>query len=152
MSKILKAAIARTDKYASIYIRLRDADQNGYASCCCCGDRYFWEKDRIVNGHFVPKGIGATAVRWLLQNQNSQCNICNTSPNKRMKGGIYTTPKSDVAQIEYTRFMQKRYGNEIIDDLKVRKFQTIHYSLEDIQEIGTLYKELGEIERRNKGL
>ena len=48
--------------------------------------------------------------------------------------------------------MDAKYGEEITDDLKARKFQTIHYTLDEIKEIGTLYKELGEIERRRKGL
>ncbi len=146
-----KAAIARADKYASIFIRLYNADQYGYIRCCTCGDRGYWEKDIICNGHFVPKGNGASAVRWLIQNQHGQCSNCNTNPNKRMKG-LYTSKKGDTSQIKYTQFMQARYGNEIIEDLVCRKFQTIYYTVDDIQEIGTLYKELGEIERRNKGL
>ena len=142
-------AVEKADKYASIYIRLRDADQFGYVTCCTCGDRGYWEKDRMQCGHFMAKGNGASMVRWIPHNMHNQCSSCNTT------GSVHTpmySKKGEISLVEYTRFMQERYGNEIIDDLTARKFQTIHYSLEDIQEIGTLYKELGEIERRNKGL
>jgi hypothetical protein len=146
-------AVERADKYASIYIRLRDADQYGYVYCCTCGDRGYWEKDRMHNGHFMAKGNGATLVRWLPHNMHPQCDPCNTSPNAAGNGRLhFHSKKGETSLIEYTRFMQEKYGNEIIDDLKARKFQTANYTLDEIQEIGTLFKELGNLERKEKGL
>ena len=151
MSKERKAAIARADKYSSLYVRARDADRNGKVKCCSCGDDYFWEKDRIQNGHFVPKGNEASAVRWLLQNQHGQCSLCNTNPNKRMKG-LYSSKKGDISQIGYTQFMQRKYGEDIVEDLKARKFQIVQYSVEEIIEIGSLLKWAYEQEKSIKML
>lgn len=138
--------IGYADDAWSRYIRLSNADKNGYVWCVTCLEAFeagsnhkprpmFWRKDGAEAGHFMPKGNGATAVRWLLHNGETQCSWCNNH-----KSG---------AQADFQRFLDRKYGQEIVDDLRARKFQTVKYTDDEIREITDLYNEFAdELERK----
>lgn len=61
-------------KIFSEYIRLRDAEWNGYAPCISCGKNAFW-KD-LDAGHFIAKNSG-DYFYFLEENVHAQCSHCN---------------------------------------------------------------------------
>jgi hypothetical protein len=139
--------IDRADNEMSRYIRLFHADRFGYCYCCCCGKRTFWTGDGMDMGHFVPKGNGATRVRYLHHNCHTQCHQCNTSGGK-----FHTSSQKQVATHKYNKFMLEKYGQDIIDDLIAKKFQTVKFTNDELREIGDLYKEFADYEKKSKGL
>ena len=64
-SKIVK----KLDAVFSQYIRLSNADKNGYCTCVTCGKKYFWKQ--IQAGHFMSRKHYST--RWLEDNVKPQC-------------------------------------------------------------------------------
>lgn len=68
-----KNLIKKLDAVFSKYIRLRDADQDGYCRCATCGEKTHWTK--IQAGHFISRKHYAT--RWDEQNVHAQCVACN---------------------------------------------------------------------------
>lgn len=110
----LKSLRAKLDKVFSIYIRKRDA-KNGYARCVTCGREYTWQEGHA--GHFIKRQHLAT--RYDPRNCHFQDAYCNT-----YRGG---------ALIEYTLYMQKRYGQAVIDELMELKRTTVKYTRSDYE-------------------
>lgn len=142
-----KTLINNADKALSRYTRLLQAvKQNGYVYCRTCQEAYrngsnripepmYWKGEGAQCGHYMPKGNGATAVRWTPHNCHVQDAYCNTHKSGNLA--------------EYTRFMDRTYGQEITDDLRRRKHQPVKYTDDEIKEIADLYNELSdELERR----
>jgi tRNA(Ile)-lysidine synthase TilS/MesJ len=63
----------KLDRIFSEFIRLRDADKNGYVRCITCGKVYFWRD--IDNGHYCERARFST--RFNEQNCHGQCKNCN---------------------------------------------------------------------------
>lgn len=59
----------------SLFIRLRDADENGLVRCCTCGKIARWRGDGMQAGHFVGRQHWGT--RYNEKNVNTQCSGCN---------------------------------------------------------------------------
>ena len=90
-------------KLFSRYIRLRDCIKTtgttDYGCCVTCGREYKF--GRLQAGHFVP---GRTrAILFDPRCVHAQCYRCNC--------------KLDGAWPPYYRFMQRAYGQEVIDEL-----------------------------------
>lgn len=136
--------IDKADAEMSRFIRLFHADTFGVCTCVTCGYRGFWKGDSFHMGHFLPKGKGASSVRYIPHNCHPQCAGCNSSG-----GPMRTGHKQHVAPIIYTEYMQANYGQEIIDDLLQRKSQPIRYSDDDLIEIRQLYKLFADELERN---
>jgi 5-methylcytosine-specific restriction endonuclease McrA len=94
---------AKLDRIFSEYIRLRDADTNGYCRCISCGSIHHWKE--MDAGHFVNRSHMST--RYDERNVNAQCRKCN-----RFDEGN---------PIGYARGLIKKYGKGIIDELEVKK-------------------------------
>ena len=73
MKKNISKLKKELDKWFSLYIRLRDATEQGIAQCFTCGkiDHY----KRLQCGHFQSRRHHAT--RWNEQNCQVQCVKCN---------------------------------------------------------------------------
>lgn len=77
----------------SLFIRLRDSNENGFCKCFTCGGiRYFRNTDC---GHGIKRQHMAT--KYHEQNNHAQCKICN---------GPFGGGKTK----EYRAEMDKRYG------------------------------------------
>ena len=137
----------RADREMSRYIRLFHSDQNGTCECITCGRFKYWKGDGMQMGHFMNKGNGATAVRWLHHNCFPQCLSCNCNSGPMMPSTL-----AQAAPIRYTIKMQEKFDQEIIDDLLARKFSIIKYTEDEIKEIGDLYKEFADNLLKEKGL
>lgn len=91
-----KALIKKLDTVFSKYIRLRDS-HDGVFTCCSCGQVKPYEQGDC--GHFINRRW--MALRYDERNCNIQCRSCNRFDEGNNVG--------------YTRFMQKKYGDDTID-------------------------------------
>ena len=122
-----------TDKWFSLYIRFRgalefqkevpDADIF-FGRCCTCGKVGQWKY--MDCGHFISKGRGgASGVRWDERNAHLQCKGCNAFSQGNAQ--------------EYMDFMLKKYGQGVIDELRIK--DKINSYKGQLWAIGQFYKE-----------
>lgn len=100
-----KSTINKLDKVFSEFIRLRDANANGYVRCISCGKIDHWKE--VDCGHYVNRKHLST--RWHEKNCNGQCRACNRFDEGNMLG--------------YTKGLVKKYGPSILDELDMLKHQ-----------------------------
>ena len=103
--KMTKSIIQRLDKVFSIFIRLRDSNENGYIRCISCGKIVHWKKSDC--GHFINRKHLST--RWHEKNCNAQCRACNRFDEGNFPG--------------YLVGINKKYGTKILDELTLLKYQ-----------------------------
>ena len=60
--------IDKADKWFSIYIRLRDANNEGICSCITCGKMFLWKN--VDCGHYVKRQFQGT--RFNEKNSHAQ--------------------------------------------------------------------------------
>lgn len=105
------------DKWWSQYIRLRDADQLGYANCISCGAKKHWKT--LQNGHFVSRS--SSTLRFDEENCNAQCVGCNM-----FKQGN---------QYEYAVQLDLKYGEGTAKKLHAQRHDTHKFTLEELDQI-----------------
>jgi hypothetical protein len=127
----LKAAL---DRAFSVYVRLRDADANGYCRCISCGAVRHWSQ--MDAGHYVNRAHMST--RYDERNVHAQCRRCN-----RFDEGN---------QIGYTRGLIKRYGAGIIDLLEVRKHSASKMTAFDYVTLTAHYKKETAKLKKERGI
>jgi predicted Zn-dependent protease len=91
-SKSINQLVADLDKVFSIFIRLRDIDDEGFSYCVTCGKPMTLKTSQC--GHFISRRHFAT--RWEEKNCAAQCVGCN----------IYTQGK----QYEFGLAIDERFG------------------------------------------
>ena len=94
----------KLDTVFSIFIRQRDATNNGFGNCISCGKLVHWK--RADNGHYIIRSNMAT--RYDEVNCNLQCRHCNRFSEGNMSG--------------YRKGLIKKYGEAKVDELELRKF------------------------------
>ena len=124
----------RLDRVFSEFIRLRDADENGYIRCISCGKIGFWRDMHC--GHFVNRKHMST--RFNEKNCNGQCPTCNSF--------------DEGNNIGYMKGLIKKYGPGVIDELWVIKGQESHLSAFDYKVLIDLYKREVKRLKQEKGL
>lgn len=103
-SKLIK----KLDVVFSKYIRLSNADKNGFCKCITCGNRFFWSK--IQAGHFMSRKHYST--RWNEDNVKPQCVACN----------VYRAGE----QYKYSLYLGNKLSEELHDKSKqIRKFTSL---------------------------
>jgi len=117
-SKLIK----ELDKQFSLFIRMRDANKKGIVTCPLCWAKMPWQKAQ--NMHFIKRSV--MAFRWDEDNCHAGCMRCNVILN-----GNY---------IEYTRWMQKKYGIETIDEAIRKSKEVCKISTPEILEMITYYR------------
>lgn len=115
-----KRAHERAWNAFSLYVRLRDADINGYVKCFTCDTPYHYKE--MDAGHFIHRA----SLDFDEFNINPQCTKCN----RYLSGNA----------IEYTLRMIRLYGQEVVDDLMARKNDPVKYKLSDLLELEKYYK------------
>jgi len=116
----------------SRFIRLRDTDEHGIGECCSCGTSYHWKK--LQAGHFAQGRYNS--ILFDEQGTHAQCSSCN----------IWRHGALDL----YAVFMVRKYGNNILEEMKKRKWSKVEFSPSDLEEIYEKYKRLADIYERNK--
>lgn len=114
--------LVKADKYFSIYIRRRDADEWGEVKCCTCSNRGHWKL--FDCGHFIPRGKLAT--RYDERNCHSQCAHCNRFLNGNL--------------VKYEIFLRSKYGNEVVEELKIKSKESVKWMPHQIQEMTEEFK------------
>lgn len=121
-------------KWCAKYIKLRDAIEDypvthdlDIVICRTC-DQWLERKSRNSQaGHFISKGTGGSSgIYFDERNIHIQCYRCN----KHKQG----------APVEYRRFMLKKYGQAIIDELEL-KHKTNTYRPIEIVGLGEYYRQ-----------
>ena len=110
------------DKWFSLYIRLRGADDNGNNQCCTCGTIDNWKK--LQCGHFVSRKHLAT--RFHEMNCFPQCVSCNI-----FKYG---------EQWKFGQFLDKNLGEGVSEELVILGYTICKISRSDYEEKITYYK------------
>ncbi len=95
-------------KLFSEWIRRKDADENGIATCFTCGRRNHWKM--MHAGHYIRASAGL-ATYFDEQNVHVQDYACN----------IWRDGNSD----EYALRLQKKYGENILNELNQRKHRIV---------------------------
>ena len=94
----------KLDTVFSIFIRQRDATNNGFGNCISCGKPVFW--NHADNGHYIIRSNMTT--RYDEVNCNLQCRHCNRFLEGNMSG--------------YRKGLIKKYGESKVDELELKKF------------------------------
>jgi len=125
------------DKVFSEYIRLRDADSNGYVWCITCGRTHYWSDGHQINcGHFIPRGRKAT--RFDERNCHGQCVKCN----------MYKSGEWDI----YEQRMIELYGKEVVEEIKQKSRIGGGYNSYQLREKIIEYREKIKQLRKEKNL
>jgi hypothetical protein len=106
----------------SLWVRLSVVDEYGYASCVTCGSRKQYKE--LQAGHFIPGR--SNSVLFSEDGVHPQCYGCNIG-----KGGNWPA---------YYEYMLKMYGQEVIDELLIKRHEIVKYKTWDYEEIERKYK------------
>lgn len=124
----------RLDQVFSEYIRLRDANENGFCKCVTCGSMWRWQA--LQNGHYIDRRhIGA---RYDERNCNSQCSSCNIG----LRGNLD----------KYKRAIISSYGVAVLEELESAKRSFEKWTIADYEEKIAYYREKVKIIRKEKGI
>ena len=105
----------KLDRLFSMFIRRRDANDEGMGYCVTCGR---WAK--LQCGHFVKRQHRAT--RWDERNAAGQCAM----PCNHGLGG---------AQDEFAHHILTKYGQDTLDELMRLKHTTRKFSRDELLEL-----------------
>jgi hypothetical protein len=122
------------DKWFSLYIRLRESNDEGMAICFTCNkiDHY----KRLQNGHFQSRRHNAT--RWNKENCQVQCVKCNMfSQGEQYKFGMY---------------LDAKYGEGTAEKLEILARQSCKVTRYEYEEMISYYKKLVKNLKKEKNL
>lgn len=119
----------------SLYVRLRDCDDDGYAKCITCEAVKFWKSDGLQAGHFISREFSSTFLEET--NVHAQCASCN------MRSGMPD---------EYAKFIDDTYGEDERERLRLLKYNHIKRSHNDWRSLYENYKNKAEEMALSKGL
>lgn len=112
----------RLDIVFSEYIRLRDANENGFCRCVTCGNMWQWRL--IQNGHYIDRRH--IASRYDERNCHAQCPKCNIG----LRGNLET----------YKRTIVEKYGVKTLEELESAKRSVKKWTVSDYQDRIAYYK------------
>jgi hypothetical protein len=118
----------------SIFIRLRDSDEQGIGKCFTCGKPIHWMKGDC--GHGIPRQHKSTKFNEI--NNHLQCKKCNG-----FEGG-----RQDL----YKENMNKKYGPQTWEKMEVASKQTANWSAPLFQNNINYYTEKIREMKEEKGM
>lgn len=110
-------------EHFSRFIRLRDADQYGIATCCTCGRSKPWKQ--LQAGHYITRAREATLFDE--RNVHAQCAGCN-----KWQGG---------RPLDYEVFLDRRYGEGTAEQIRAKARMECKRTIHDYQFIAETYRE-----------
>lgn len=123
------------DKWFSLFIRLRDATDEGLCQCITCGKVAYYKKG-IQNGHFQSRRFMAT--RYDEQNCFSQCISCNM-----FRGG---------EQYKFALALDAKYGEGAAEELEFLSRLSVKFTRVDYEDKIRYYKSSVEKLKKDKGI
>ena len=133
MKKSVSKLKKELDKWFSLYIRLREANEYGMVQCFTCGVVRGY-KDGMQNGHFQSRKHMST--RFDEENCQVQCMKCNMfSQGEQFKFGMNLDSKYGEGKAEELEFLSRRifkissteyevnisYYKDLVENLKEEK-------------------------------
>jgi len=122
------------DKWFSIYIRLRDSDENGVVRCCTCNVVRYWKA--VDCGHYIKRQH--MAARFSEINCNAQCKGCNCFQQGN--------------DAKYAEFIINKHGRQAYELLLSSKRTNHKYSQFEIDLLAKEYKEKALQLAKEKGI
>jgi len=123
------------DKWFSLYIRLRDATDEGLVECFTCGKVAHYKKG-MQNGHFQSRKYLTT--RWDNKNCQVQCAGCNV-----FKYG---------EQYKFSLNLDVKYGKGTSESLEILSKQLWKISRVEYEDFIFYYKSIVEKLKKEKGI
>mgnify|MGYP003126595789 CR=1 FL=1 len=118
--------VLKLDTVFSKYIRLSNADKNGYCSCFTCGANAYWKNDGLDAGHFMSRKHYST--RWDERNVSAQCHYCNTHKyGEQYKFGV---------------FLNSKFGESTASKLHTKAQKQVKYETYELIEMIEKYQHL----------
>jgi hypothetical protein len=124
------------DKWFSLYIRLRDATDEGMVQCFTCGKVAHYKKGGMQCGHFQSRTHLAT--RWDEENCQVQCVGCNM-----FKQG---------EQYKFALALDSKYGEGTAEELELVARKNIKINRWDYEDEISYYKNLVNNLKKDKGI
>jgi hypothetical protein len=135
MKKTVSKLKKELDKWFSLFIRLREANEYGIVQCFTCGVvRHY--KDGMQNGHFQSRKHMAT--RFDEENCQVQCVKCNMF--------------SQGEQYKFSLALESKYGEGKAEELEVLARTTLKISRAEYEEQIEYYKNLVNNLKEEKGI
>ena len=122
------------DKWFSLYIRLRDADDLGFVKCYTSGRYYHYKK--IHAGHFMSRRCLST--RWCEVNVQAQSAADNLFAQGR--------------QYQFGINLDSQYGEGTAEKLQIKARQIQKFSRVDYEEKISYYKDAVDKLKKEKGI
>lgn len=124
--KTIAQEIERAATLLQKLVRMKAADDNGYAQCVTCKKIDHWSQ--LQGGHFIAR----RHKKWKLEEENvhPQCAYCN---GFGMKFGN--------AEAAYTTHMIDTYGRDFVDHMLATKTESTKMTRADIDRISAEFKE-----------
>tara|TARA_Y100000004_G_scaffold8539_1_gene9484 strand:- start:1773 stop:2177 length:405 start_codon:yes stop_codon:yes gene_type:complete len=122
------------DKWFSLYIRLRDANEYGMVQCFTSGRVYHYKQ--IHAGHFMSRKHLST--RWCEMNVQPQ------SPKDNLFG--------QGEQWQFGLKLDAKYGDGTAEELQHKAKQTVKFTRLDYKEEISYYKDLVNKLKKEKGI
>ena len=135
MVKTISKLKKELDTIFSLYIRLRDATDEGMVQCFTCGKVSHY-KSGMQNGHFQSRKHLAT--RWSETNCQVQCVGCNM-----FKSG---------EQYKFSIALDSKYGEGTSEELQLLARTIMKVSRIDYEDKISYYKSLVEKLKKDKGI
>ena len=126
--------IDETDKWFSIYIRIRDSDDNGICKCYTCNNMFHWKRGDC--GHYVKRQHSGT--RFNEKNCHAQCKECNWL--KQGNDAIYKVR------------LIAEYGQQEHDILKSAERQSVKHTTLELKLLAEEYKKKAKELAKLKGI
>ena len=123
------------DKWFSLFIRLRDATDEGLCQCFTCGAVKYYKKG-MQCGHFQSRRFLAT--RFNEENCQPQCVACNM-----FRGG---------EQFKFAMNLEAKYGTGKAEELEIIARQIHKFSRYEYQLAISYYKPAVEKLKKDKGI
>ena len=122
------------DKWFSLYIRLRDADDLGFVKCFTSG-RYYHYKS-LHAGHFMSrKHLSTRYCEYNVQPQSIKDNLFGQG-----------------CQFQFGKNLDAQYGEGTAEDLQIKSKQIEKFSRADYEEKISYYKSAVENLKKEKGI
>jgi hypothetical protein len=118
----LSSLETKLDRVFSEYIRFKDADEGGTASCVTCGKLAYWRE--MDCGHYIKRSNRGT--RWEPTNCGPQCTRCNRFMDGNMD--------------EFADYICRNYGETERQRLMTLKRQAVKFTRSDLEEMILFYK------------
>jgi len=136
MKKTVSKLKKELDKWFSLYIRLRSANEYGMCQCITCGKVGHYKKDGMQNGHFQSRKHLST--RFDEENCQVQCVKCN----------VYSWGE----QYKFSLALDGKYGEGKAKELQYLAKTTLKISRVEYEEKISYYKTLVEKLKKEKGI